>query len=277
MRFFRICLAVLALSPLSAYASASNDVNLGSGPYAVLANSTVTNTGDTVVFGNLGLYPGTSITGFTFSTPPGPGMVNGTVDNDDANAMTALVDAGNEYTTAMGEPCPGTNNLNNAPASGELGGLTLTPGVYCFPSSSADLTGTLTLNNDGNPDAVFIFQIGSTLTTAANNASVVFTNGVDPDVIWQVGSSATLQTDTLFVGTIIAEASVTLDTGADITCGGAYALTGAVTMDDNTVTTEGCFAMGEGVPEPSTASFLLLLGVPGWLWLRKTRRGKRSL
>ncbi len=264
MKVSRIYLAVLAISPVSAYATPIV-VNLGTvASFAVLGASTVTNTGNTVLFGDLGLYSGTSITGFP------PGIVNGTIHNTDGVAMQAQADALTAYNFAAGEAV--TQNLSGT----ELGGLTLTPGVYFF-SSSADLTGTLTLNDEGNSNAIFIFQIGSTLTTGSGDgSSVVFINGgPSANVFWQVGKSATLGTTTDFAGTIVADASITLDTGANIVCGRAVALTAAVTMDTNDVSTGGCAAT-TGVPEPSTASLLLLIGAPGLLWLRKTRTEQQS-
>jgi len=131
--------------------------------------------------------------------------------------------------------------------------LTLTPGVYFF-ASSAQLTGTLTLNTEGNPNAVFVFQIGSTLTTASNSA-VVFTSSLtDKNVYWQVGSSATLGTTTAFAGNILALTSITLNNGASIGCGSALAINGAVTMNNNVIG-GGCGG-GSTVPEPGTMSLM---------------------
>jgi type VI secretion system secreted protein VgrG len=132
----------------------------------------------------------------------------------------------------------------------DLGGLTLTPGVYKF-DSSAQLTGQLTLNLLGDPNSLFVFQIGSTLTTASNS-SVITSNGAECcNIYWQVGSSATLGTTTDFLGNILADQSITLTTGADIIDGRALALNGAVTLDDNNISNAGC-----AVPEPGTAGFL---------------------
>jgi len=113
----------------------------------------------------------------------------------------------------------------------DLGGLTLTPGVYHF-DSSAQLTGTLRLDNSTNPNAVFVFQVGSTLTTASSS-SVVLTGGPDDNVFWEIGSSATLGTSTAFEGNILALTSITLNTRASIGCGSALARNGAVTLDTN--------------------------------------------
>ena len=256
MKFFGFL--ALVIGSFSAYATAIN-VDLGTAdPFAVLAGSTVTNTGPTTVHGGLGLWPGTAITGF----PPGI-VAGGTIHDTDAVAMQAQNDLTTAYNFAAGESC-GTNLTGQ-----DLGGLTLTPGVYCF-GSSAQLTGTLTLNALGDPNSVFVFQIGSTLTTASSS-SVIFTNGGQGDsVFWQVGSSATLGTTTQFQGNILALASITLTTGADIGCGRALARNGAVTMDTNNVSidTAGCETTTIGsVPEPSTASLLLLISIPALLWL----------
>ncbi len=181
--------------------------------------------------------------------------------------MQAQNDLTTAYNFAASESC-GTNLTGQ-----NLGGLTLTPGVYCF-GSSAQLTGTLTLDALGDPNSVFIFQIGSTLTTASGSSVVVTNDGQGDSVFWQVGSSATLGTTTLFQGNILALASITLNTDADISCGRALARNGAVTMDTNNVSidTVGCETTSVGsVPEPSTASLLLLIGMPGILWLSRIK------
>ena len=152
--------------------------------FAVLAGSTVTNTGPTALIGDLGVSPGTAITGF----PPGS-RDRGTIHAGDAVAAQAEVDLTTAYNVLAGEA------VDQDLTGQDLGGHTLTPGVYHF-SSSAQLTGTLTLDAQGDPNAVFVFQIGSTLTTASNS-SVVLINGADAcNVFWQVGSSATLGTST---------------------------------------------------------------------------------
>jgi hypothetical protein len=194
--------------------------------FAVLAGSTVTNTGATTLLGSLGLSPGNSVTGF----PPGLVLAPGVMDIGDAAAMQAQVDLATGYNQAASRPQ--TANLTGQ----NLGGLTLTPGVYTF-SSAAQLTGALTLNALGNPNAVFIFNIGSTLTTASNSTVTVVGGGLGSNVYWRVGSSATLGTTTAFVGDILALTSITLDTGANITCGSALARNGAVTLDTNNIAT----------------------------------------
>lgn len=211
-------------------AVAATALNLGAAStYAVIAGSTITNTGSSVITGNIGLSPGTSITGFP------PGTVTGTTDAADATSLSAQNAATAAYLVAAGET-PFTTV-----AAGTLGGNTLTPGVYQSGSSLA-LTGTLTLDGGGNPDAVFIFQAASTLTTASSS-SVVLTGGAQAcNVFWQVGSSATLGTTTAFVGTILAQTAVTLDTGANVD-GRVFAQTGAVTLDGNTITVPTCAAV----------------------------------
>ena len=251
-----IYLAVLSFWVLSAEASM---ITLGTaGSFAVLAATTVTNTGSSVVTGNLGVAPGTAITGFP------PGIVTGTIYGAGAVPMQAQTDLTTAYNVAAGQ-AP-TSTLTGQ----DLGGMTLTPGVYFFASSAA-LTGQLTLDARGDPNAVFVFQIGSTLTTASA-ASVLLENGAQgSDVFWQVGSSATLGTTTAFAGDILASASITLDQGASIVCGGAFAQTGAVTMDTNTVTRCASTA-GNSAPEPGSPTLLgmgLFFGLVGWKWLNR--------
>ncbi len=208
-------------------APASAQTLLGSSrSFAVLGSATVTNTGPSVIIGNLGVSPGTAITGFP------PGTHTGIRHEADVVASQAHIDAQLAFDTLGGLPCTFT-------ATGqELGGLTLVPGVYCF-SSSAQLTGPLTLNAQGNPDAVFVFKMGSTLTTASSSSVIVINGGNHCNVYWHVGSSATLGTNTNFVGHILARASVTMTTGADLS-GSAFALNGAVTLDSNNITVPVC-------------------------------------
>ena len=260
MKVSSLCLIVVPFCVLSAYAaSIASPVNLGTADtFAVLAGSTVTNTGLTDINGNVGVWPGTAITGFTGFGAGGPGTVTGGafyVGPGPGVAETAESDLTSAYNFAAGEACGSGGNLTGL----DLGGLTLTPGVYCY-TSSAQLTGTLTLNDQGNENAVFVFQIGSALTTGSG-AAVDFINsggGAGADVFWQIGSSATLGTGTAFAGNILALSSITLDTGASIDCGSALASNGAVTLDDNTVSA-GCEATTTTTtttPEPGTATLL---------------------
>jgi type VI secretion system secreted protein VgrG len=243
LRLFALSFLPLPLLVCSAFAKSDNSVNLGTaGSYAVLAGSTVTNTESSVLHGNLGVWPGTAVTGF----PPGI-VVGGVIHAGDAAASQAQHDLTTAYNTAMGLSPTATLTGQN------LGGMVLTPGVYFF-ASSAQLTGTLTLNDLGNPNAVFVFQIGSTLTTASSS-SVIFSNSLtDKNVYWQVGSSATLGTSTSFQGNILALTSITLNTGASIGCGSALARNGAVTLDNNVIG-GGCGSTTT-VPEPGTMGLL---------------------
>jgi hypothetical protein len=200
--------------------------------FAVLAGSTVTNTGATTVGGNVGVDPGLAVTGF----PPGL-VAGGTIHTGDAVALQAQSDATTAYNTLAGQTL--TEDLTGQ----DLGGKTLTPGVYRF-SSSAQLTGALTLDAQGDPKATFVFQIGSTLTTASN-ASVLVLNGArDCNIFWQVGSSATLGTTTALKGNILALTSITLVTGATVS-GRALARNGAVTMDTNDVSILNCAPLAD--------------------------------
>jgi hypothetical protein len=190
--------------------------------FAVLAASTVTNTGPTVVNGDLGVSPGTAVTGFP------PGVVTGTTYIGVGSlAGAAQAQATIRYNQLAGLAC----NVNLTGQN--LGGLVLAPGVYCF-NTSAQLTGTLTLNGLGDPNATFIFQIGSTITTASNSAVVLIGGAASNNVNWQIGSAATLGTDTAFQGNIYALSSITMNSGTTLQ-GRAIALTGAVTLDSNAV------------------------------------------
>lgn len=191
--------------------------------FAVLGSSTVTNTGATIVTGDLGVSPGTSCTGFPAPCTGGPGTVVGTIHAGDAVAALARADAATASLALVAQTCD--TDLTGQ----DLGGMTLEPGVYCF-DTSAQLTGILTLTGAGP----WVFQMGSTLTTASNSSVVNSGSGPDTDVFWAVGSSATLGTRTAFTGNILAVASITLTTGASVS-GRAIALNGAVTMDTNNV------------------------------------------
>ena len=184
--------------------AATATVNLGAATtFAVLAGTTVTNTGPTVVSGDLGVSPGTAVTGF----PPGV-VINGTIHSADAAAAAAQAALTAAYNDAAGR-------VPFTPIPADIGGLTLGPGVYRAPVSLG-ITGTVTLDGGGDPNAVFIFQIPSTLTTAS--ASVVnLINGAQAcNVFWQVGSSATLGTGSAFAGNILALTSITVTTGTSI-------------------------------------------------------------
>lgn len=218
-------LGIVALLSVGSFdALAQTAPSLGSASnFAVLGATTVTCTGVSTITGNVGVSPGSAVTGF-----PVPCTDAGTIHAADAVAVQAQTDAASAYAALTAQQC--TTNLSGQ----DLGGMTLASGVYCF-NSSAQLTGTLNLVGTGP----FIFQIGSTLTTASN--AVVLINGLPiapgvcvPGAFFAVGSSATLGTGTQFQGTIIAQTSDTLTTGANVS-GGVFALNGAVTLDTNRV------------------------------------------
>lgn len=242
--------------------------------FAVLGGSAVSCTGAATVTGDLGLYPGlpAAVTGF-----PVPCSNIGTIHAGDAVALTAQDDLTTAYNTLASQAC-------NVDLSGQdLGTVgTLTPGVYCF-SSAAQLTGTLTLNAQGNPNAVFIFKMGSTLTTASNAAVNVINGGSSCGVSWQLGSSGTLGTNTALMGNLVALTSITLNSGASVS-GRVLARNGAVTLDNNAVSSGACASFsGSGLPlavpaaptaiptlsEWAMGMLAVLLGLSGFVALRR--------
>ncbi len=232
--------------------------------FAVLAATTVTNTGNTTIVGDVGVAPGTSITGF------GPGVVtSGTTHSNDTAATNAETDAHAAYNTlsAVG----GAVDKSGI----DLGGKTLTSGVYSF-SSSVGLTGVLTLDAQGQIDPLFIFKIGSTITTASYSSVVMTNGGSFYNVFFLVGSSATLGTYSSFAGNIIAVASDTLTTGVSLN-GRAFALNAAVTLDTNNITaTHATVTPGPSptaVPEPAPV-VLLISGLASLFALRN--RSKKT-
>jgi hypothetical protein len=190
--------------------------------FGTLSGSSLTNTGSSTLIGNIGTSPGSSVIGFP------PGTFTGTLNLNDTTAIQAQIDATSAYNSA--QALPGATDLSGT----DLGGLTLSPGIYKF-TSSAQLTGTLTLNGGGNSAAIWVFQIGSTLTTASAS-SVVLINGANANnITWAVGSSATLGTTTAFQGNIISEVSSTLNTGTTLV-GRVFSLTGSTSLDSNIIT-----------------------------------------
>jgi hypothetical protein len=206
--------------------------------FSVLAGSTVTNTGPTTMFGDLGLSPGSSVTGAPH--------VLGQTHVDDAVAIGAK----NALTTAYNDAA---SRATNGSAGTDLAGQVFSPGVRTASSSLLLSSGTVTLDAQGDPNAVFIFQIGSTLITGSNT-TVLLVNGAQAcNVFWQVGSSATLGTGTRFAGTVMASASITANTAATIH-GRLLAQTAAVTLDTNTITTSDCASSGVGAGGTETTT-----------------------
>jgi hypothetical protein len=229
--------------------------------YGVLGHTTVTNTGLTTVKGvppataDLGVSPGSAVTGFaiapanTFVGPgtntAGPGIVTGTIHLNDppppspTSAMAAQAALTVAYNDLAGRTAPAPILLTlPSPAAPDIGGQTLAPGIY-KSNTSLGITGTVTLDGGGDPNAVWIFQIASTLITASNSNVVLAGGASAHNIFWQVGSSATLGTGSTLNGSILALASVTLTTGATLN-GRALASTAAVTLDTNTVTIPSC-------------------------------------
>jgi uncharacterized protein with beta-barrel porin domain len=213
------------------------------GSFAVLAGTTVTNTiTPTTITGNVGVSPGSAVTGF----PPGI-VVGGTIHAGDAVALQAQSDDTIAYLNLAGRPV--TQNLTGQ----DLGGKTLIAGVYGY-TSSAQLTGTLTLDGQGNPNSVFIIKIGSMLTTASNSSIKLINGAQGGNVFFQVGSSATLGTTTSFTGDILALTSITLNTNASIICGAAWAQNSFVHLDNNTITICQTVAASASSVLPSSAT-----------------------
>ena len=194
----------------------------GAGAFAVLAGSTVTGTGATDLTGDLGVSPGSAVTGFP------PGILSGSIHAGDATSATAMSDLTIAYNDAAGR------TLAPVTVAGNLGGLTLPPGLYKSTSGLAISSDDLTLDAQGDPNAIFIFQMASTLTTTAGRAVILAGGAKSTNVIWQVGTAATLGTTSAFKGTIMADQSITLNTGASLN-GRALARIGAVTLAANAV------------------------------------------
>lgn len=227
--------AIIAIATFLSVASpALAQISLGTAQsFAVLGGQTVTNTGNTVVTGDVGVSPGTAVTGFTGFPPGGPGIVvGGTIHSADGVAGTAQNDLKTAYDAVAGTAC-GVDLTGQ-----DLGtlGAPLTPNVYCF-SSTAQLTGTLTLNLLGNPNAVFLFKVGTGLNTAVGSKVLLINSGgstCPPNIFWQVGSSAVIEVGSQFVGNILALTNITLKTGARLD-GRALARNAAVNLDTNTI------------------------------------------
>lgn len=225
-RVSAIALSFLCLFSVASPALAATSINLGAADsYAILAGSTVTNTGSTVINGDLGLSPGTSVTGFP------PGVLNGNLHVADSSAALAQVSLTGAYLAA--------SQTTTATTPAELGGTTKVAGVYESSNGTFAITGTLTLDAQGDPSAVFIFKSSTTLVTGGSSRVVLLNGAQACNVFWQVGSSATLGSNSSFKGTILAAVSATVTTGASIE-GRVLTRGGAVTLDTSTVTRPSC-------------------------------------
>ncbi len=247
--------ALLVAIPIAAKAA---PVSLATAqPFVVLGGAGVTNTGPSVLNGDLGISPGTSLSGFG-----APAVVNGATHANDAVAAQAQADLTTGYDVAAGQPIPPGNDLTGV----DLGGLTLSPGAYGY-STSAQLTGQLTLDAHGDPSAQFVFVIGSTLTTASAS-SVVLTNGASPcNVFWKIGSSATLGTGTAFEGNVMALTSISLNSGVTV-LGRVLARSGAVTLINDVLTAPQCAT--ETTPTPTETTTPPAVGNGGAAPVTKT-------
>ena len=213
----------------TAFAASPTTVGLGTAaPFAILAGTPdVTNTGPSTINGDLGIHPAVAVTGFP------PGTVNGTIHAGDAVALQAKSDLVLAYNDAAGRP------VTSVVAAGALGGQTLVGGVYNAGGVTLNLTGTLTLDGQNDPDSVWIFQATSDLITASSS-TVTFINGGQPcNVFWQVTSSATLGSNSTFVGTILALTSITMASGVSM-AGRALARNGEVTLINDSITRPTC-------------------------------------
>jgi hypothetical protein len=210
-------------------------------PFVVLGGSTVTNTGPSVLNGDLGVAPGTALVGFGL-----PAVVNGATHDNDGVANIAKADLVTAYNVAAGQPVAPADDLTGQ----DLGNKRLVAGAYRF-TSSAQLTGALTLDAQGDPNAQFVFEIGTSLTTASAS-SVVMVNGGNPcNVYWQVGSSATLGTGSHLVGSVLAQTAITANNAATIQ-GRLLARTASVTLNHNTITRAVCAASTPSTTRPKT-------------------------
>jgi len=204
--------------------TAMTTISLGStSGLAILAGSGITSTGATVITGDMGLSPGSSIGGFP------PGILNGTQHINDEISNQAKLDL-----TAAYNDLAGRTSTDIVTLSGNIGGLTLTPGLYKSTSSLAISSGDLTFDAKGNANAVFIIQIASTLTTTSGRQVILSGGALASNIFWQVGTSATFGTTSVFKGTVLAMQSITFNTGATLD-GRGYARTGAITMAGNTI------------------------------------------
>jgi hypothetical protein len=223
-----ICvIGILLVFAVADMVHAATAVDLGTADdFAILANTSITNTGNSIVNGDLGISPGTSVTGF------GPGVVNGTQHINDATAAEAQTHLAAAYNAADLQTPVVTVAV-------QLGGTTKTPGIYNSAAGTFDITGNLILDAQGDPDAVFIFKTASTVITAASSSVTLLNDAQACNVFWIVGSSATLGADSIFKGNLLIQTSATLGARANIE-GRVLAQDAAITMDANIITLATC-------------------------------------
>jgi hypothetical protein len=257
---FALSLLTMVALAFAVPASAATSPPLGAAAnFAVLGGTTVTNTGPTVLNGDLGISPGTACTGFPAPCTGGPGVVNGTTHSADTASGQAQADLITAYDNAAGQATTTTTGT-------QLGGMTLGPGVYAATPGAGflNITGNLTLDGQGDPNAVFIFKAASTLVTAAGPGAsqVSLVNGAQScNVFWQVGSSATIGTFSDFAGNVLALTGIQAQTSATIN-GRLLARNAAVTLDTNTVTAAQCAAPVAGPPPATTPPTVTITNVP---------------
>ena len=234
-------LSILSLSVIGAFGGAASAwavplLGADLSTFTVLGSSTVTNVPTSTINGNVGVWSAggaNAVTGFNSS--PGVAVADPQVTGGQVNAGTALAQmAQSQLTTAI-------TNLSSLGAryhtgfSPDLAGLVLAPGVYTVAAGTTNLSGTLTLNGGGNANAVWVFQMASTLITSANSVVNVINTGSGAGLFWNVGSSATIASNSTFMGNILALTSITMNTTATDLCGRALASTGAVTLQQNSL------------------------------------------
>ena len=241
IRHLLIISLILVFLATAGFARAAGPTTVGLGSatnFAILAGSGITNTGSTIITGDVGTYPTPSETGF------GSVTLNGTNQAGDTLTQGAKTDLTNAYIDAAGR-----TPVSTIPT--ELGGSTLTPGVYNSSAGTFGITGTLTLDGQGDPNAAFIFQMASTLITASGSNIFLIHDANPCNVFWQVGSSATLGTSSQFEGTILALTDISAKNGATVD-GRLLARNGAVTLDSNTITRGTCATVAATVPTTAT-------------------------
>ncbi len=275
-------LILILVLPLWVPIARADAIGLGNAAnFAVLGATMVSNTGASVLEGDLGVYSGNSITGF------GPGTVTGTTDTMDTLAKNAQSDL---MTAISNLSLDGPGDVLSASSYATTDGETLLPGVYST-GSTLEVAGTLNLDFNDQTDASFVFLVGSALTADGSSTIVLENVGAGDSLYWVMSSSATIGTDAIFEGNLLAGVSITLDTGASIYCGRALASTGAVTLDNNVVSTTcenspvttigGATAPGNAFLEqsnglaasaaPEPGSWLLLGSVLPVIWLLVSR------